>query len=260
MALEAYGLVRDVVYGPVASRRLGRSLGVNILPFDVKVCSFNCNYCQCGWTFDVTDERVLAKYDWPSAAAVARGVERRLTEAKERGERLDCLTFAGNGEPTLHPDFDGVAAEVLAVRDRLWPELPVTILSNGANLDRPRVVGGLNLLDERIMKLDAGSEAMFLDMNSPVLPIGIWDILQGLKRLRDCIIQAMFTRGRRDNTSPEEVKRWIDAVAQVGPKSVQIYTISRVPADAKAQPVERAILESIARRLEEASGVRAEVF
>ncbi len=260
VALESYALADGVVYGPIQSRRLGRSLGINILPFGVKVCSFNCNYCQCGWTYDITDEEVLAKYDWPGAEAVAAGFEKRLREAREAKEELDCATFAGNGEPTLHPDFDGVVTDVLAARDRVWPDLKIDILSNGANCHKPRVVGGLNMLDERYMKLDAGTDEVFLDMNAPVLPIGVWDVIEGLKRLKDCVIQAMFTRGRRDNTGDGAVEQWINAVAQVNPKAVQIYSISRVPADVAIRQVDRATLEEIRARLEAKTGIPGRVF
>ncbi len=256
--VESYPLATDVVYGPVQSRRLGRSLGINPLPFGVKVCSFNCNYCQCGWTYDITDDEALAKYDWPSAERIAGGFEKRLRELKD--EPLDCATLSGNGEPTLHPDFDGVVQRLIEVRDAVRPGLTLDVLSNGANCGKPRVVGGLNLLDERYMKLDGGTDETFLDMNAPVLPIGVWDIVSGLKRLRDCVIQAMFTRGRRDNTTDAAVEQWISAVAQVNPKQVHVYTISRTPADAKIVAVDRVTLEAIAARVETDTGIPARVF
>lgn len=256
-----FNLVTDVVYGPVQSRRLGASLGINPLPFGIKTCGFNCNYCQLGWTFDLVDEASLAKLKWPSAAEIAQGLEKRLGELKAAGTKVDCITFAGNGEPTLHPDFDGVVTDVLEVRDRVAPGTTVDILTNGALLhDHPRVAGGCNLMDERYVKLDAGTDSGFLDMNSPTFDISIWDIIQGTKRLRDCVIQAMFTRGRRDNTGDAEVAAWIKAVAQVNPKSVQVYSISRTPADNRisACPIER--LNEIAKRLADETGIPAETF
>lgn len=251
-------LVSDVVYGPVQSRRLGASLGINVLPFGVKVCGFNCNYCQLGWTFDLVDPAVLAKYRWPSAEEIAAGVSKRLKELA--GTKLDCMTFSGNGEPTLHPDFDGVVTEVLALRDREAPGLRVDILTNGARLDDPRVVGGLNLLDERYVKLDAGTDERLLEMNSPTIEISVWDLIQGMKRLKDVVIQAMFTTGRRDNSSDADVERWIQAVAQVNPKRVDLYSISRVPADAKLAAVPRGRLDEIARRLTAATGIPASAY
>ena len=215
MALPPYPLVDSVVYGPFASRRLGQSLGVNILPFGVKVCAFNCNYCQCGWTFELADEATLASWTWPAAAEVAEGLERRLKELAAAKAKIDALTIAGNGEPTLHPDFARVVEEIVAARDRSAKGIPVHILTNGANLLKPGVAEGLNLLDERHVKLDAGTESTFLEMNSPTEDIGIWDVMRGVKGLTDFVVQAMFTRGRRDNSTPAEVDAWIEAVKRI---------------------------------------------
>lgn len=259
MTLSTYPLVHDMVYGPFPSRRLGASLGINILPFGVKLCSFNCNYCQCGWTYDLSDEASLAKYRWPSASEVAAALERWLREASGRA-RFDAITLAGNGEPTLHPDFLDVVNALLDVRDRHAVGVPLHVLSNGANLHRNEVVAALNLLDERHMKLDAGSESMFLDMNSPTTDIGIWDILQGFKRLKPFIIQTMFTRGRRDNTAPRDVDLWIEAVRKCAPKAVHVYSLARAPADASIVGVPIEELREFARLLTERTGIACEAF
>ena len=257
---KTYNLTDGVVYGPVKSRRLGASLGVNVLPFNVKVCSFNCNYCQCGWTYDTVDDAALGKYEWPTARQVADGLRARLHELKAAGEHLDSITFAGNGEPTLHPDFLETVRQVLSVRDEEMPGTKVDILSNAAHLDRPRVVEGLNLLDERYMKLDAGNEGQFLNMNSPVSEVGLWDIVKNLAKLKDFVVQAMFTHGRRDNTDEKSVVDWINLVKRVKPKSVQIYSVDRFPADKKITRVERALLEEIGQALTAQTGIPAEVF
>jgi wyosine [tRNA(Phe)-imidazoG37] synthetase (radical SAM superfamily) len=257
---KSYVLADGVTYGPVQSRRLGASLGVNILPFNVKVCSFNCNYCQCGWTTELVDEATLSGYTWPSAGEVGDGLRQRLLRLKDEGKTLDCLTLAGNGEPTLHPDFLGVVRRVLEVRDQVMPGVRADILSNAAHLDRPPVVEGLNLLDERYMKLDAGTDAQFMNMNSPVMEVGIWDIVKHLPKLKDFIIQAMFTHGRRDNTDEASVVAWIGLLKRVKPKSVQIYSVDRFPADQKICKVERELLTQIAQALTEQTGIPAEVF
>ena len=257
---KTYALSDGVTYGPVKSRRLGASLGVNILPFNVKVCSFNCNYCQCGWTTDTVDDAALAKYEWPTARQVGEGLRKALLDLQAKGEKLDCITLAGNGEPTLHPDFLRVVKALLAVRDEVMPGVRCDILSNAAHLDRAPVVDGLNLLDERYMKLDAGNEGQFLNMNSPVTEIGIWDIMKNLAKLKDFIVQAMFTKGRRDNTDEKSVVDWIQAVKRVKPKSVQIYSVDRFPADVKIHRVDRGLLDEIARALTAQTGVPAEVF
>jgi len=257
---KEYQLTDGVTYGPVKSRRLGASLGVNILPFGVKVCSFNCNYCQCGWTTDTVDPAALAKYRFPTAREVGDGLRKTLQDLRARGETLDCITLAGNGEPTLHPDFLDVVKEILSVRDEILPGVRVDILSNAAHLDRPQVVEGLNLLDARYMKLDAGSEEQFLNMNSPVTEVGIWDVVKQLPKLKDFTIQTMFTHGRRDNTDEKSVVDWINVVRRAKPRSVQIYSVDRFPADKKITKVDRDLLEEIARALTEQTGIPAEVF
>jgi wyosine [tRNA(Phe)-imidazoG37] synthetase (radical SAM superfamily) len=257
---KTYSLSDGVTYGPVQSRRLGASLGVNILPFNVKVCSFNCNYCQCGWTTDTVDDAALSKYEWPSAPDIGGALRATLEGLKSKEQKLDCITLAGNGEPTLHPEFLPVVRAILAVRDEVMPGVRCDILSNAAHLDRRQVVEGLNLLDERYMKLDAGSESQFLNMNSPVVEVGIWDIMKHLAQLKDFIIQAMFTHGRRDNTDEKSVVDWIQAVKRVKPKAVQIYSVDRFPADKKITRVERELLEEIGQALTAQTGIPSEVF
>jgi wyosine [tRNA(Phe)-imidazoG37] synthetase (radical SAM superfamily) len=257
---RTYTLSDGVTYGPVESRRLGSSLGVNILPFGVKVCSFNCNYCQCGWTTDTVDPAALAKYRFPTAEEVGDELRKTLLDLKATGQKLDCITLAGNGEPTLHPDFLEVVKAILSARDEVLPGVRVDILSNAAHLDRPAVIEGLNLLDARYMKLDAGSDEQFLNMNSPVTEVGIWDVVKQLPKLKDFTVQAMFTHGRRDNTDSKSVIDWISIVKRVKPKAVQIYSVDRFPADVKITKVERELLDEIAEALTSQTGIPAEVF
>jgi wyosine [tRNA(Phe)-imidazoG37] synthetase (radical SAM superfamily) len=258
--LTEYKLADGVVYGPVSSRRLGASLGVNVLPFGVKVCSFNCSYCQCGWTYDTIDHATLARAPWPSPEAVEEGVAARLVELRAAGARVDAITFAGNGEPTLHPQFSACVRGVRRARDRHWPGARTDILTNGAHLERDDVVEGLNLLDARYVKLDAGSEAMFMDMNTPVTPVSLEEILANLPRLKDFTAQSMFSRGRIDNTGDADVDEWVQTCARARPRSVQVYSISRIPADPRLRPVPRERLEAIAARLRERAAIPAEVF
>jgi wyosine [tRNA(Phe)-imidazoG37] synthetase (radical SAM superfamily) len=260
MSLPAYPLVDGVTYGPFPSRRLGSSLGVNILPFGVKVCAFNCNYCQCGWTFNLVDNATLASWTWPTPDEVAVGLEARLKELAAAGTKIDSITISGNGEPTLHPDFGRVIEEILATRDRVAKGVPVHILTNGANLARPGVAEALNLLDERHVKLDGGTESMFLEMGSPTEDIGIWDVMRGVKGLSDFVIQAMFTQGRRDNSTPAEVDAWIEAVKKMKPKRVDVYSISREPADARSLPVPMERLQEIAALCEKRTGIPAQAY
>lgn len=260
MVLPSYPLVGSVTYGPFASRRLGSSLGVNILPFGVKVCAFNCNYCQCGWTFDLADEATLASWTWPAPDEVAVGLEARLKELAAAGTKIDAVTIAGNGEPTLHPDFGRVVEEILRARDRVAKGVPVHILTNGANLSKPGVAEALNLLDERHVKLDAGTESMFLEMNSPTEDIGIWEVMRGVKGLSDFVVQAMFTQGRRNNSTPAEVDAWIEAVKRIKPKRVDVYSLARDPADAQILAVSDDRLREIAKLCEKRTGIHTAAF
>jgi wyosine [tRNA(Phe)-imidazoG37] synthetase (radical SAM superfamily) len=258
--LRTYELSDGILYGPVQSRRMGVSLGLNILPAGIKLCSFNCIYCQCGWSTRRVDEEALARHRFPPAREVAETLFARLAEFRAAGENLDSITFSGNGEPTLHPDFLGVVKAVLEVRDRAMPGTRVDILSNSAHLGRPGVIEGLNLLDERHMKLDAGREEGLRGMNMPLVEVRIEDLIRDLGRLRDFHLQAMFARGRWDNTGPEDVEAWIEVVRRLKPRAVHLYSVDRVPADAGVLGVDRAGLEEIARRVEERAGVPAKVY
>jgi wyosine [tRNA(Phe)-imidazoG37] synthetase (radical SAM superfamily) len=246
--LRTFELLDGILYGPVRSRRLGASLGVNLLPFGLKLCSFNCVYCQCGWS----DRPVGGPYRFPTAEEVGAALRGWRTAPGA----LDSITLSGNGECTLHPDFLGVVRAILAARDEAMPGVPVRALSNGSFLDRPGVVEGLNLLDERLMKLDAGSGAI----NAPIAGLGYEAVVERLPRLRPFIVQAMFVRGRRDNTDEASVTAWIEAVRRAGPAGVQVYSVDRIPADPEILRVDRGTLEEIARKLTERTGISCRVF
>jgi len=253
-------LQEGIVYGPVRSRRLGQSLGINILPRNVKLCSFNCSYCQYGWTRSGAASPRGAGDVWPTPSSVAKAVGLRLRRAIASGEVLHRLTLAGNGEPTLHPNFAAVVAELRALRDEVAPDLPIAILSNSSTLDRTDVVSALGELDERYMKLDAGDTAILRRVNST--PLTVDQIVAGLQQLPGVVIQAMFVRdrlGRIDNAGDVAVASWIAALTRVGPSNVQVYSIDRAPAWPYLQAVPAARLDEIARRVRSA-GFPAEVF
>lgn len=246
-------LQTGIVYGPIASRRLGRSLGINILPEGTKVCNFNCPYCQYGWTPRLEDGR---RADWPSPDVVARAADAALAV----DPAVDRITLAGNGEPTLHPEFAEIVQRLRAVRDRRARDARLAILSNSATLDRPFVAAALDLCDERYMKLDAGDDGVLRRMNGSPVPIA--DIVGHLSTLRSVVLQAMFTRDRRrriDNTSPAALNAWLEAVTRVRPTAVHIYTIDRDPAWKDLERVPHEELEAIAARVR-AAGIRADTF
>ena len=255
------GLFPTLIYGPVVSRRLGMSLGINPLPLDVKLCSFNCPYCQFGWTdMYVGDVGEVPDEVFPSVGAVGEALEEALEELVADGTRLDSLTIAGNGEPTLHPELAELVDVVAAVRDRLVPQVKLSILTCGSTLHRPEVLEALNRLDERHVKLDAGDPETLWAVNLPHPPFDLDRMIAHIPGLTDCILQSMFVQGRVDNTTDEVVAAWIAKVAQIRPLAVQAYTLDRIPADKSLEPTPMARLNAIARRCREATGVACEVY
>jgi wyosine [tRNA(Phe)-imidazoG37] synthetase (radical SAM superfamily) len=244
-------LQSSIVYGPVNSRRLGASLGVNVLPAGMKTCNFNCPYCQYGWT-----PTGAADEDWPTPGRIARAVENALA----KNWRVDRITLAGNGEPTLHPEFGEVVDHLRNVRRRLAPAARLAILSNAATASDPAVAAALGRLDERYMKLDAGDDATLRRLNASTVPIE--SIVTSLAGLDGIVLQSMFTRddeGRVDNTTEEAVSAWLDCVRRIKPRAVHVYTIDRDPAWKALRPVPHETLATIVARLRE-RGVPAVAF
>jgi len=253
-------LLWGVAYGPVASRRLGLSLGVNLLPPDRKVCTFNCTYCQFGWTRLEAGGKLPSASQWPTRESVAHEVTVALERCLASGGRPDRLTIAGHGEPTLHPDFPAVVRGLRAVRDRLAPDLPIAILSNSSTADRPAIRKALAEIDERHMKLDAGDDDLLHRLNGASMRLP--KVLAGLKGLTDIHVQSMFVAdrtGRLDNTHAVAVTAWLNAIVALKPRAVHLLTIHRPPAFPflRAVPLDR--LEAVARRVREA-GIPAQAF
>ncbi len=250
-------LHQSVTYGPVRSRRLGQSLGINVLPRHQKICTFNCSYCQYGWT---RNGATSAADTWPAPAVVARNVAMALERFKGHQGLLDRLMLAGHGEPTLHPQFPDVVDQLLRVRDRLAPDVPLAILSNSSTLNTATVRSAMQRLDERYMKLDAGDGAHLRHVNGATVPFD--QILDGLRHLPAIVVQATFVRdraGRIDNTGDLAVSEWIAALAAIRPRAVHVYTIEGEPAWPYLQAVAAPRLQEIARRAQ-AAGLTVEVF
>jgi wyosine [tRNA(Phe)-imidazoG37] synthetase (radical SAM superfamily) len=244
-ALKPFPKIQDHVYGPVLSRRLGLSLGVNLLPTERKVCSFNCGYCQLGWT------RSRARTRFPKPDDVAQAVRERLLQLRRERFELDRITFSGNGEPTDHPDFGRIVDAVVQVRDEICPTVWISALTNGAHLDQTEVLRGLGRCDERIVKLDAGNESMFRRLNKPLAGLKLEKVVAGASRLLCVTIQTMFVTGAIDNASEEQVESWIGQLKRIRPSWVQMYTLDRVPADSKLEPVSAMRLMEISMRVAE---------
>lgn len=250
-------LKEEIIYGPVSSRRLGSSLGINLMPGSYKLCTFNCLYCHFGWTKIHSHDVSSCLADFPSPEQVREALEGWL---KQNPNSVDYITFSGNGEPCLHPEFDKMVEVALKARDKYAPKAKVTILSNSTCLDDERVMSGLRRLDVKIMKLDAGSEETFQKLNRPCTTIQFQDVVENLKALDDIIIQSVFVQGRVDNTTEGEVEQWTEKLGSIKPREVQIYSIDRPSADEGLALVGKDRLNQISRKAEELCGIPVKVF
>jgi wyosine [tRNA(Phe)-imidazoG37] synthetase (radical SAM superfamily) len=243
-------LPTGIVYGPVVSRRLGRTLGVNLAPAGRKACNFACAYCR------YAQSEPPARRDWPDPAAIAGAVEHALETCGE----IDAITVAGSGEPTLHPAFAPIADGLFHARARLAPRAKLTLLSNGSTLDRPEVLNALGRFDARCVKLDAGDATTFRLMNGAPIPLG--RLLGNLRAVRQMTLQSMFVRDARgvvDNTTPAAVHAWLEAVRRIRPDGVDICTLDPTQTRGPLQKVSAAVLEEIAAQVR-ALAVPARVF
>ncbi len=257
--LRKIGLQQGLVYGPVNSRRLGRSLGVNPFPDNRKICSFNCAYCQYSWT-PPEGRPGHEDFPWPSADEVSRAMEAALAAFSREGIAIDALTLAGNGEPTLHPEFGRIVDEMRLARDRFYPRAEVAILSNGTEAHRPEVARHLRKLDICCLKLDGGTPEQIRMLNIPVPEFSFGRALDAFRALDNVTIQSLFVRGRVDNTTDEAVDAYLDHLGRVRPRRVQVYSVDRAPADLRLEKVPADVLERIAARIREAVSVPVEVF
>ncbi|MBI2174563.1 MAG: radical SAM protein [Candidatus Omnitrophica bacterium] len=245
----------SVVYGPIASRRFGNSLGINVLPTDRKVCSSNCVYCQYGWTLAGAGKEPLKR-----APELLIQIQQGLKAHVDSKTQVDCLTLAGNGEPTLHPELLELVVGIKQLRDRFFPKAPVGILSDATQIHRPRVRQALELLEVRCLKFDAADEHTWRRINDPLGPIDFNRMLEELHSLPEIILQSMFIQGNFDNTDEPHLKVWIKAVGKIKPKTVQVYTVDRGTAADGIQKVSKRTLQEIANRLHTATGILAEVY
>lgn len=239
------------IFGPVHSRRLGVSLGINLLPADGKVCSFDCIYCECG----LNKER-RAKEKMPTREAVRTALEARLQQMAMEGPTPDVLTFAGNGEPTLHPDFPAIIEDTRALRDRYCPKARISVLSNATQILRPDVFAALCRVDNNILKLDTVDAEFIRAVDRPTGHYYVEAIVEGLIRFRGhVIIQTMFLTGTdeqgRDvaNTSERFVEPWLEALRVIGPERVMIYTIDRETPVSTLRKAAPEVLDGIAERV-----------
>jgi len=259
--LQRVSLQRGIVYGPVQSRRLGISLGINLLPTKYRLCSFNCLYCRYGSTKKAPrfapGERLQ---NLPTIDAIAAALETALFEFSRDHRLIDAISICGNGEPTLHPALAEVIVSIKKLRDRYRPQARVAILSNSSTVGDPAVRAALDLLDLKIMKFDAGSEEMFRQLNHPAAPVYMGEIVAGLRQLNNVFLQSCFVQGRVTNADPDSVGIWIERIREIHPLIVQVYSVEREPPDKRIEKVSLTTLQWIAGEVRWRAGIPSEVF
>ena len=239
-------LFDTIIYGPIHSRRLGVSLGVNLLPTDHKVCTFDCVYCECGWNTPVSHPIL------PTREQVKGALEQQLASFAANQSPLDVITFSGNGEPTLHPDFEGIIADTCALRDRYYPQAKVSVLSNSTQIGREEVRRALMLCDNRILKLDSAIDTTMRLIDRPVNDeLTVAAIVERLKAfegqftLQTCFLRGDYYGTPIDNTTPDELQAWYRIVDTLRPQQIMIYVIDRATPLKTLEKLSRPEMEAI---------------
>jgi wyosine [tRNA(Phe)-imidazoG37] synthetase (radical SAM superfamily) len=245
-----------VIYGPLEQQPLGHNLGLNILG-DVKVCAFDCVYCDLGRT-TVRLNRLKSDVTLPSVDEVKTLLEAALRKIHTEGPTVDGIVISGNGEPALHPEFPEIVKSVLDLRGTWLPGKPVTIFTSGAGLDTRKTSDAMNLLDRRLVKFDAGNEKLFKIVNAPLSRTNLARVLSGVRKLRDVTIQSLFFEGNLSNTQATDIDDWIEVIAMIRPKGVYIYGLTR-PIEGLVR-CEQDTLYTIASRLERRTQIKAVVL
>ena len=246
-------LFHSTIFGPIRSRRLGVSLGVNLSPNDGKVCSFDCVYCEAGYNSQGAGTTGL-----PKREDVSRELEAKLLAMKQAGEQLDVITFSGNGEPTLHPHFGEIIDDTIALRDKYFPKVKISVLSNSTRLGNEKVVAALRKVDNNILKLDSAITSTMRLIDQPTSPSFTSEgVVNELAQFSgQCVVQTMFLRGEHDgkkidNTTTHEVEALIEAYKRISPRQVMIYSIDRKTPEQQLEKVTREELEVIAAKIRE---------
>jgi len=245
-------LFDEIIFGPVKSRRLGVSLGINLLPVSSKICNFDCVYCECGWTKNKPELKAAI----PSRDEVFKALDQKLREMKKEGTSPDVITYAGNGEPTLHPSFIQIIDDSIELRNRYFPSARIAVLSNATRIGDSDIKKALLKVDMNILKLDSVSDKTITLHNQPATALKAKELIKNLRSFEGkLIIQTLFVRGSYngniiDNTTPEEIEGWLKAIEEIKPEEVMIYTISRdTPAEADLMKIPERELQEIAARV-----------
>jgi wyosine [tRNA(Phe)-imidazoG37] synthetase (radical SAM superfamily) len=248
-------LQSGVIYGPVNSRRLGRSLGVNIVSTKIKTCMLNCVYCQYGLR-RVNEEQMNDARWYPSSREIIKALESVLPIVNPKPA---YITFSGNGEATLHPEFSTLVDQIKSLRDSHAHQAEVAILSNSSTVMKPEIREDLQKLDKRIMKLDCGNQETFYRYNQPLPPLQLDTIVEGLKLLKHVTIQALFSGGAGGNFTDKNISDWVEKIKEIKPIDVQIYSLDRSYPSAHISPLSKTELTEIKHLLDK-ENIKAQVF
>lgn len=247
-------LFDEIIFGPVQSRRLGVSLGVNLLPVNVKVCSFDCIYCECGFTPKKYKEKAIL----PTREEEKQKLEEKLQKMAADGQKPDVITFAGNGEPTLHPEFAGIIDDTIELRNQLAPKARIAVLSNATMLHKPDVFNALLKVEDNIQKLDSAFEETIELLDCPRGNFKLQKVVEQLKSFNGKVtIQTLFVKGEFkgqtiDNTTEKEISAWLELLQQIQPEKVMIYTIARDTPIDTLEKIPPKKLDAIAAKVEKA--------
>ncbi|MBX7232704.1 MAG: radical SAM protein [Bdellovibrionales bacterium] len=247
-----------VTYGPVLSRRLGNSLGINLLGNN-KICSFDCPYCELGPS-QIRMKQLKQMEFFPTVSEVEQSLRKRMMECLNHQMAVDVITISGNGEPTLHPLFLDCVKTILEVRNQLMPDKKVVILSNGVHLNHREIYQAMNLLDERMIKVDAGNEKVLKAVNQPLVRANLTKLTAGCRKLKDVIIQSLFVHGAVDNTQLSDVEEWLEIIGIINPKEVHLVTLDRIPSQPYLKKVDEDTLYTISSRLKRKLQIQGTVF
>ena len=254
-------LFDDVVFGPVNSRRFGVSLGINLLPAGYKYCTFNCIYCECGWTFKENSK----KHPLPKREEVFSRLDEVLDNMKIQDTAPDNITFAGNGEPTIHPRFAEIIDDTIRLRNKYFPETEISVLSNATMLHNKPVFDALNKIENNVLKIDTVVEETFRTLNQPYSNTSLQTIIDNIKRFNgNQVIQTLFIRGRFmdktiDNTTDSEINAWLEVLKEINPKYVMIYPVDRGTPVSGLEKISKSELDKIAKRVE-AIGIKTKTY
>ncbi len=253
-------LFEEAVFGPIKSRRLGNSIGINLLSTTEKICNYDCIYCECGWT-----NKTHRKEKFVQTDVLFQELEGRLRELKQNKKEVNYITYAGNGEPTLHPNFLLITKIIFALRNQYFPNSKIALLSNGSTLNKKDTLTSFEFIDDCILKIDAGSQELYQLINCANVNLQLDDLCTKMETINEkIIVQTMFLKGSHnqvdfDNTIEPEIGKWMSRIAKIKPRYVQLYSIARDTPAKNLKAISKDKLKNIAISLAEI-GIHAEVY